>query len=167
MSDVFEYKGYLGSAEVDIEGQTLVGRLLYIRDSIAYSADTLKKLERAFRDAVDDYLKLCVEQGDEPDQPLKGSFNVRVGSELHRKIAIAARQCGKGLNEFVCAALERAVGGNAHVSTRAWSVEPAHIFSGMPVYVVGHNALTTAQPQTLVVSSGDQPDWEFRGTGCH
>jgi predicted HicB family RNase H-like nuclease len=109
MTNHFEYKGYLGSAEVDIEGGILAGKLLFIRDVIAYSATTPAKLEKAFREAVDEYLRTCEELRDEPDTPCKGSFNVRVGPELHRDAALAARAKGMGLNEFVCQALAAAV----------------------------------------------------------
>jgi predicted HicB family RNase H-like nuclease len=88
---VYEYKGYLGSAEVDAENSVLVGKLLFIRDAIAYSASDVAGLKRAFEEAVDDYLRSCAEAGDQPDTPCKGSFNVRVSPQLHRKIAVAAR----------------------------------------------------------------------------
>jgi predicted HicB family RNase H-like nuclease len=109
MKTYFEYKGYLGSAEVDTEGNALVGKLLFIRDVIAYSSASLKDLEKAFHEAVDDYLKTCQELGDEPDTPCKGSFNVRVGPDRHREVALVARSKNLGLNEFVCQALDVAV----------------------------------------------------------
>lgn len=109
MNTVFEYKDYIGSAEVDIAGNVLFGKLLYIRDTISYEATTIEGLRRAFEEAVDDYLSACAEQGEEPDQPLKGSFNVRVGMERHRKIALAARREGVGLNDFICTALDKAL----------------------------------------------------------
>jgi predicted HicB family RNase H-like nuclease len=105
----FEYKGYLGSAEVDVEDGVLVGKLLCIRDTITYSADAVQDLEKAFHEAVDEYLASCAAAGEQPDVPFKGSFNVRVGPELHREAAIVARRNGVGLNEFVCEALTTAV----------------------------------------------------------
>jgi predicted HicB family RNase H-like nuclease len=104
-----EYKGYFGSAEVDVEGNALVGKLLFMRDVITYSATTPKGLQKAFREAVDDYLETCKELGSEPDTPCKGTFNVRIGPELHRQVALIARSKGKGLNEFVRDALEAAI----------------------------------------------------------
>jgi len=103
-----EYKGYFGSAEVDVEGNALVGKLLFMRDVITYSATTPKGLLRAFREAVNDYLETCKELGTEPDTPCKGTFNVRIGPELHREVALIARSKGKGLNEFVREALTTA-----------------------------------------------------------
>lgn len=109
MKNVFEYKGYLGSAEIDTEGMALVGKLLFIRDVVAYSADSLQGLDAAFREAVDDYLSTCEQLGEEPDTPCKGTFNVRIGPELHRQVALVARAKGLGLNEFVVHALASAV----------------------------------------------------------
>lgn len=108
MKNVFEYKGYLGSAEIDTEGMALVGKLLFIRDVVAYSADSLQGLDAAFREAVDDYLGTCEQLGEEPDTPCKGTFNVRIGPELHRQVALVARAKGLGLNEFVVHALASA-----------------------------------------------------------
>ena len=109
MTDHLEYAGYIGSAEVDSENGILFGRLLFIRDAIGYQADTVPELKVAFREAVDDYLAACKEEGSEPDVPCKGSFNVRVGPERHRKVAIAARVAGVGLNDFVAQALDSAL----------------------------------------------------------
>ena len=72
MSNVFEYLGYLGSAEVDADSRALVGKLLFIRDVITYSASSVPELEIEFKAAVDDYLATCAELGDEPDIPCKG-----------------------------------------------------------------------------------------------
>ena len=110
MSSHFEYKGYIGSAEVSIEDQLLVGKLLFIRDTITYVAATASELETAFEEAVDDYLETCKELGDAPDVPCKGSFNVRVGPEIHMEVAIAARRKGVGLNDIVCEALSAYLG---------------------------------------------------------
>ena len=110
MKDYFEYRGYIGSAEVDSEDMVLMGKLLFIRDVIAYSGNSPKELEQAFREAVDDYLATCAKYGDEPDTPCKGTFNVRVGPEIHRDVALAARRRKNGLNDFVRDALLVAVG---------------------------------------------------------
>lgn len=106
-----EYKGYFGSAEVDIEGRALVGKLLFIRDTITYSAQDPGGLLAAFHEAVDDYLATCEELGDEPDQPCKGTFNVRVGPSRHLAAAIEARKRGTTLNDFMCLALDAALAG--------------------------------------------------------
>lgn len=165
MKTQFEYKGYVGSAEVDIDGDVLVGSLLFIRDTIAYSAATPSGLEAAFREAVDDYLQTCAEEGDKPDQPLKGSFNVRVGPQRHRRVAIAARVADMGLNEFVCAALDDKVQSNesaivgdvVYLSAGALPTRDAAV-----QYVQGGSTLGT-------VSIGSDPafEWVKRGSTAH
>src|SRR4030065_495607 len=100
MKNYFEYKGYLGSAEFDTTTLVLVGKLLFIRHVIAYSAASPEGVRAAFEEAVEDYLATCTEVGDKPDVPCKGSFNVRVGPQLHREAALKARALGVGLNEF-------------------------------------------------------------------
>jgi predicted HicB family RNase H-like nuclease len=39
--------------------------------------------------------------------PFKGSFNVRIGPDLHRRAALAAKDQKKNLNTIVVDALER------------------------------------------------------------
>ena len=114
---MYEYKGYLGSAEVDTASAMLVGKLLFIRDSIGYSANTPAELERAFHEAVDDYLSTCEEQGDDPDVPCKGSFNVRIDPALHRKAAVKSRAQGVTLNQFVEQAIQVACSGKSEHHT--------------------------------------------------
>lgn len=106
---MLEYKGYVGSVEVDVEDHVIFGRLLYIRDVITYRSDSPKDIEAAFRDAVDEYLTACAEDGTEPDVPFKGSFNVRVGPDRHRDVALLARRRGIGLNDFVVSAIDSAL----------------------------------------------------------
>lgn len=169
MKSQFEYKGYVGSAEVDIEGEVLVGSLLFIRDTITYSATTPSGLETAFREAVDDYLQTCAEEGDTPDQPLKGSFNVRVGPELHRKVAIAARQANKGLNEYVCASLEVSVSEkqqreHTYLGPVTWaSVGPTF----NPLQGVLVEALPAQRAMIVTTSTGETPYWTMSGTPKH
>lgn len=148
----FEYKGYLGSAEVDIESDTLVGKLLFIRDVIAYSATTPSGLRSAFEEAVDDYLAVCEEMGDEPDFPCKGTFNVRVGPQLHREIALKARTRGVSLNDFVCQALAVAVSGQSN-----HTVQHRHEHS-VKVQVIGESEVLTATSQTPLL-------WQERPIG--
>ena len=74
---------------------------------MTYEAQDARSLERAFREAVDDYLGLCEAEKREPDVPLKGSFNVRPGRELHRRAMLYARREGISLNAVVTGALRR------------------------------------------------------------
>ena len=105
MSAMLEHKGYFGSVEYSDEDEVFHGRLEFIRDLVTYEGTDAKGLKQAFHEAVDDYLALCAEEGRKPDVPLKGSFNVRPGRELHRRAMIFARRKGLNLNTVVSDAL--------------------------------------------------------------
>ena len=63
-------------------------------------------LVQNFKNAVDEYLAFCEHEGKVPDKPCKGSFNVRIGTELHKKAALYAAESDKKLNNVVEEALE-------------------------------------------------------------
>ncbi len=107
MSTMLEYKGYFGSVECSDEDEVLHGRLEFIRDLVTYEAMDAKGLKAAFHEAVDDYLELCQAEDRKPDVPLKGSFNVRPGHDLHRRAMLYAKRRGMNLNAVVSEALRR------------------------------------------------------------
>ncbi len=107
MSTMLEYKSYLGSVEYSDEDEAFHGRLEFIHDLVTYEGTDAKGLKAAFREAVDDYLALCEAEGRQPDEPLKGSFNVRPGRELHRRAMLFAKRRGLNLNTVVSDALRR------------------------------------------------------------
>lgn len=100
-----KYKGYFGSVKCDFEEGVLHGKILHIRDLVTYEAESPKDLKRAFEAAVDDYLETCAELGKDPDQPYTGTFNVRIGPELHYEAAVYATEHGMKLNQVVSEAV--------------------------------------------------------------
>lgn len=107
MSTMLEYKGYFGSVEYSEADDVLHGRLEFIRDLVTYEGMDARSLKAAFHEAVDDYLALCAAEGRKPDVPLKGSFNVRPGRDLHRRAMLYAKRRGLNLNTVVSDALRR------------------------------------------------------------
>lgn len=106
MSNVLEYRGYLGSVEFSVEDECLCGKVEFIDDLIMFDGTSVSEVEQAFRNAVDAYLVSCAERNVTPDQPFKGSFNVRIGGDLHRQAAYEAKRRGVALNEFVLQAIK-------------------------------------------------------------
>lgn len=98
-TQVIEYKGYQGTIEPSFEDGVLHGKILHIVDLVTYEAETIPGLEQAFRDSVDEYLEFCAEEGVSPDKPFSGTFNVRLGPDLHRQLALAASREGMKINE--------------------------------------------------------------------
>lgn len=101
MSKVIEYKGYIGSVEFSEEDNILFGKVQGIRSLISYEGTTVAELVSDFHDAVNDYLTACSRDNITPEVPYKGSFNVRIGSELHRKAAVYAVSHQQSLNSFI------------------------------------------------------------------
>ena len=102
---MMEYKGYLGTVEFDAQAKIFHGDIINTRDVITFQGTTVKEIERAFKESIDDYIAWCAEEGVEPEKPYSGRFNVRLSPELHRQIAIIARKKKVSLNNFVEQAL--------------------------------------------------------------
>jgi len=102
---MMEYKGYLGTVEYDAQARIFHGDVINTRDVITFQGTTVKEIEKAFKDSIDDYISWCKEEGVEPEKPYSGKFNVRLSPELHRQIAILAKKKHLSLNSFVEKAL--------------------------------------------------------------
>ncbi|MDE7224686.1 MAG: toxin-antitoxin system HicB family antitoxin, partial [Acetatifactor sp.] len=76
-----------------------------------------KKIEQVFDTGVDDYLEFCQEVGKEPDREYKGTFNVRIQPELHKKLALLALKNDESLNATVEKAIQAYVEENAVSNT--------------------------------------------------
>lgn len=101
MKNTMEYKGYVGSVEFSEEDEKFFGKVQGIRSLISYEGTTARELIEDFRSAVDDYLELCQAEGKEPETAYKGSFNVRIAPELHKRAAVYALSNNISLNSFV------------------------------------------------------------------
>jgi predicted HicB family RNase H-like nuclease len=104
---MLEYKGYYGSVDYSKEDKVFFGKVEFIKGLISYEGTDVKSLNQAFEDAVNDYLETCKRQKLEPQKPFKGSFNVRVGTELHRKAMILAQKKDSKLNRIIVEALKQ------------------------------------------------------------
>lgn len=113
MKSILEYKGYHAKVEIDIENKILYGKIEGIRDLVNFESDSVDTLEQEFRDAVDDYLEFCQEMGKEPDKEYSGTFNVRISSELHKKLRESIGN-GESLNKTV----EKAIGAYVNGSSQ-------------------------------------------------
>lgn len=103
-----QYKGYLGSYKISLEDEVFFGKVEFIKDLVSYEGTNASELKAAFEEAVDDYLISCKAQNKKPDHPFKGSLNIRIGEELHRKVALSLKN-GQSINSFIKNAVEKAV----------------------------------------------------------
>ena len=107
MNNTIEYKGYIGSVEFSEADGIFFGKVQGIRSLISYEGLNAKELISDFHGAVDDYLKMCEEEGSEPETAYKGSLNVRFrNKETHRRAALYAIAHQQSLNSFIEEAVE-------------------------------------------------------------
>lgn len=141
--DILKYKGYEGTAELDMSQGICRGKILFIKDLVTYKSDTPANLEEEFREAVDDYLETCAQLSREPAKPFRGQFNVRVSPDLHRSAALRAIEAGVSLNDVVVKALD---------SFLCVSSEVNH---HLHLTVSGESTETAA----VTFASSDKPKW--------
>jgi predicted HicB family RNase H-like nuclease len=107
--NLLTYKDYTGTIEVSLEDGCLHGQILFISDIITYEGNTVEDIKTSFEDATDRYLAYCKITGNPADKPYSGTFNVRVGQDLHKKAAETAYRRGIKLNEFVTQSIQAAI----------------------------------------------------------
>ncbi len=105
---MMEYKGYTAKVAFEPEAKVFFGRVLNIRDVLTFEGTSVKALEKAFCETVDDYLEMCAERGEEPERPFTGNLRLRMPPDLHRRSAALAEAKGKSLNAFINDALKQA-----------------------------------------------------------
>ncbi len=114
-----EYRGYVAAVEFDESADILHGRVVNSGSYpiATFEARDTKGLRQEFERSIDEYLAWCEEDGVEPKKPFSGKLNVRLGSELHGRVAAAAAAEGMSINSWIVRAL-RAASASVPRSTR-------------------------------------------------
>ena len=107
MNNTIQYKGYIGSVEFSEEDSIFYGKVMGIRSLISYEGESARELLEDFHGAVDDYLESCKAEGKEPEVAFKGSFNIRLSPELHKRIYIYAATHQMSMNRYIEEILEK------------------------------------------------------------
>jgi predicted HicB family RNase H-like nuclease len=105
MNNTLEYKGYLGRVEFSPDDKVFFGKIFGINDIVTFEGESVKQLEKAFHEAVDDYVLTCKQLNKTPEKSYSGTFNVRVPADLHKKAAFIAKKKNLTLNHVIKAAL--------------------------------------------------------------
>ena len=95
------YKNYTGSVSFSEEDACFHGKVIGLKALISFEGNSVNSITDDFHKAIDEYLKFCERKGIEPEKPFKGSFNVRISVDLHRKLALTANARGISLNALV------------------------------------------------------------------
>ncbi len=106
---MMQYRGYVAKVEYDDSVRLLHGSVLGsggypVANCEAADVDTLRM---EFHRSVDEYLAVCEERGLQPQPPFSGKLNVRLGPELHSRVAALAAQEGVSINSWIKETLER------------------------------------------------------------
>ena len=106
---MMEYKGYIAKVEYDDSVGLLHGSVI---NSGSYpvatcEADDVETLRKEFKISIEEYLALCAEHDVEPIRPFSGKLNLRLGPDLHARVATLAAQSGMSINSWIKEALER------------------------------------------------------------
>jgi predicted HicB family RNase H-like nuclease len=109
MKNFIQYNGFIGSVHFSAEDECFFGKIEGIDDLVTFEGSDVNSLRKAFREAVEDYQNLCQTTGKHVHKSYKGSFNVRIMPELHKKAVQKALMMGMSLNQLVQKAIEEEV----------------------------------------------------------
>lgn len=109
MANLIQYRGYHAKIDFSSDDNMLIGSVINIRDSLHFHGNSIAEVTQSFHDSVDNYLEMCEALGRTPDKEYKGSFNIRIPQELHRKAALMAEEEGISLNQLIQNAIEEMV----------------------------------------------------------
>jgi predicted HicB family RNase H-like nuclease len=107
MKDVIKYKDHIGTVRFSAEDRVFYGKIEGINDLVTFEGQSVDDLVAAFQEAVEDYYILCEKAKKPVQKSYKGSFNVRIDPDLHKKAAILSSDLGLSLNELVEEAIQK------------------------------------------------------------
>jgi predicted HicB family RNase H-like nuclease len=107
MENVLKYKNFIATVKYSEEDEAFIGRIEGIKSVVSFEGQSISELKNAFKEATESYLAFCKSKGiSDIQKSYTGCFNVRINSDLHRRVAITAKSKGITLNAFVREAIE-------------------------------------------------------------
>lgn len=106
MKNLLSYNNFYTRVEFDAEDDILHGKILFINDTYIFHGHSIDEFKQMFHESVDMYIQDCKDEGKDPQKTFKGSFNIRISPELHRKMAIDAGDQGISQSKYIEKAIE-------------------------------------------------------------
>lgn len=106
---MMKYKGYVAVPQYSANDKCFFGKLAGIKDHVIFEGNSVQQLEKAFREAVNDYIETCSIMGKKPQQSQASKLQLRLHPELHAKIIETAGYEGKSVNQYLIDMLEHSV----------------------------------------------------------
>lgn len=110
MKDYMTYKDFIGSVHYNSSDEVFYGKIEEIDDLVTFEGKSVSELKKSFQEGVDDYILICQQAKKPMLKSFKGSFNVRINPELHRKAYRQSILKGMSLNQLVQTAIEKEIG---------------------------------------------------------
>jgi predicted HicB family RNase H-like nuclease len=105
------YKGYAAQIEYSDEDGCFIGHIAGIKDVVGFHGESVSELRTAFEEAVDDYLETCARLNRPPQKAYSGKLMLRIPSDIHAAVAMAAEVSGKSINQWATEKFADAVQG--------------------------------------------------------
>lgn len=104
-SPFLTYKDYKATVEFDSDLGIFHGEVQGLQDVITFQGKSVTELQREMKVSIEDYISFCKKKGKTPGRSFSGVLNLRMDSELHKKINFEAKRLKMSLNEFINFAL--------------------------------------------------------------
>lgn len=108
-TNTLQYKNYLCQVSYSNLKDSLIGRILGMKQIPIFTAQTVAGIKESFHRAVDDYLTACAETGKEPTKPFTGMYTLRFSPVVQEALTVyalahdttLAQVMQKALDEFI------------------------------------------------------------------
>ena len=104
---VMKIDDYAATVEFDESAAMFHGRIVNIRDVVDFYSDAVEGLGKEFEASLAVYLESRGQQGIEPAKPLSGQFVLRLGPELHARVAVSASAKFTSMNAWIFDAIKK------------------------------------------------------------
>jgi len=112
MKDILTYKKFIGTVSFSAEDRVFYGKVEGINDLVTFEGATVDDLEQSFKYMVDEHIEDCKKEGVPVEKSFKGSLNVRLSPNLHKKMAQIALLKGISINKLINEILRKGLSAN-------------------------------------------------------
>jgi predicted HicB family RNase H-like nuclease len=96
-----KYKNFYADVHYSDEDKIFYGKIIGIQALVSFEGHSVATLEKAFHEAVNDYLDFCNKLGKVPEKTHSGNITLRVNPEEHVLLSLAAKKASMSLNKFI------------------------------------------------------------------
>lgn len=110
MNNLMNFNGYQAIINYDPEIEMFRGEFINLNGGADFYATNIDGLHKEGETSLKMFIDMCKKDGVEPKKHYSGKFNVRLSSDLHENLVVAAKSEGKSINQWVVEALSGSIG---------------------------------------------------------